>query len=88
MNALLRILTAGMTSSDGYTGLAPPHPHRADDGNGIVVDFENVGIMAGSRLQIDVTFAQPPSGVIPLPATLPLALGGFALLAGLRRRRG
>jgi hypothetical protein len=88
MDAIMRILTASVTSSEGYTGLVQDSVRVVDGGNGIVVDFENVGIAADSRLQIDVAFAESPSGVIPLPATLPLALGGFALLAGLGRRRG
>ena len=84
----MRILTAGIASSEGFTGIAANTVSVTDDGNGIIVDFEDVGMIAGALMQIDVTFAQAPAGVVPLPATLPLALGGFAALAGLRRRRG
>ncbi len=87
-DSIMRILTAGIASSEGFTGIAANTVSVTDDGNGIIVDFEDVGMIAGALMQIDVTFAQAPAGVVPLPATLPLALGGFAALAGLRRRRG
>ena len=80
--------SATIAASSLFTGLSDSSV-RIVDNELIVVDFENVGAEAGATMRIEVEFIDTETPVIPLPATLPLALGGIAALglAGRLRRR-
>lgn len=86
-SAITRIVGAEIVASEGYTGIDEDTLAIVSGGDGILLNLKNVGVSAGSLLRIDVAFAETPGGVIPLPGTLPLALGGFAVLGVFRRRR-
>ena len=86
--AVSRIVSVSVGSQSGFSGLDAGNLGIFQNGNKVVVDFGGVAIDQGDSLLIDVTFEDlPTDGVIPLPATLPLALGGLAALAALGRRR-
>lgn len=71
---------------DGYTGLVSDSIRPINGGAGFVIDFDGVGVTQGAELNLGVMF-RDSAAVIPLPATLPLALAGFGALAALGRRR-
>ena len=82
-------MIAGVTiaSNEGFDGFGPGN--ISFDADEIVVDFTGVAYEADSTLLLDVSF-RDPTAVIPLPASLPLVLGGVAALGivGRRRRTG
>ena len=83
------IVSVAVGSQSGFAGLGAANLGITENGNKIVVNFGGVAIDQGDSLLLEVTFEDPsPDGVIPLPATLPLALGGLAAFAALGRRRG
>lgn len=61
---------------------------QAEDalGNGVDVDYADQAAALAS-FNLTASDNQPGPAVVPLPASLPLALAGFAALAGLARRR-
>ena len=80
----MRVLTAILTpgASVEYDGAWTGEAESFEPDSSSLLDF------SGSFRITSVESDQPPPGVIPLPASLPLALGGLALLAGIALRRG
>lgn len=77
-----RVLTAILTpgASIAYDGAWTGEAESFEPDSSSLLDF------SGS-FRITSVESDQPQAVIPLPASLPLALGGLALLAGVARRR-